>query len=85
MINLNTDYCKWSKDKWSTSCYYINRIGMKKIYDKFYKNGKIDLSIKLYNYVADEGVIYNNLIIIIIIHIYTTVYNSYYIKTSMSI
>jgi GR25 family glycosyltransferase involved in LPS biosynthesis len=62
MSNLDNDYCKWTPQYWSTSCYYINKKGMKKIYDLFYKEGKIDLSIKLHNYVADDGVIYNNLI-----------------------
>ena len=61
MIAMDNDYCEWDCSKWSTCCYYINRKGMKKIYDLFYKNGKIDLSIKLCNYVADDGVIYKNL------------------------
>jgi GR25 family glycosyltransferase involved in LPS biosynthesis len=56
------DYIKWYYKHFSTGCYYINRKGMEKIYNLFYKNKKIDLSIKLKNYVADDGVIYNNLI-----------------------
>ena len=62
MLIMENNYCKWSNDKWCTGCYYINRKGMKKIYDLYYKENKIDLSIKLINYVADEGIIYNNLI-----------------------
>ena len=62
MINMKSDYRLWRQGCWSTGCYYINKMGMKKIYDLFYKEGKIDLSIKLHNYVSDDGVIYNNLI-----------------------
>ena len=61
LSTLKSDYCRWSRLFISTGCYYINRAGMRKIYNLFYKNGKIDLSIKLKNYVADDGVIYNNL------------------------
>tara|TARA_B110000208_G_C11799546_1_gene441258 strand:- start:185 stop:856 length:672 start_codon:yes stop_codon:yes gene_type:complete len=61
-ITLSEDYSPWINHNWSTCCYYINRSGMKKILDMFYKDGIIDLSIRLLNYVADDGVIYNNII-----------------------
>ena len=60
-ITLSEDYSPWINHNWSTCCYYINRSGMKKILDMFYKDGIIDLSIRLLNYVADDGVIYNNI------------------------
>jgi GR25 family glycosyltransferase involved in LPS biosynthesis len=62
MYEQNTDYYKWNSLNWSTGCYYINRKGMKKIHDLFYKKGKINLGIKLHNYVADDGALYNNMI-----------------------
>jgi GR25 family glycosyltransferase involved in LPS biosynthesis len=62
MFIMKNDFCKWSLSNWCTGCYYINRKGMKKIYDLYYKDNKIDFSIKLINYLADQGALYNNLI-----------------------
>ena len=62
LINMKSDYHLWIKKYCCAGCYYINKKGMKKIYDLFHKEGKIDLSIKLYNHEADRGVIYDNLI-----------------------
>lgn len=62
MLKLNTDFDRNTVFHWSTGCYYINKKGMKKIYDKYCKNNKIDISLKLNNYVADGDIIYNNLI-----------------------
>jgi len=62
MAKLSTKYCRWKEEHYSTSVYYINRPGMKKIFDKYFKNGKIDLSLTLRNYVADCGVIYEQLV-----------------------
>ena len=52
----------WDERHWSTGCYYINRKGMEKLYNMFYKNNIIDISQNLINYVADDGIIYNNLV-----------------------
>ena len=62
MAKLSTKYCRWKEEHYSTSVYYINRPGMKKIFDKYFKNGKIDLSLTLRNYVADCAVIYEQLV-----------------------
>ena len=60
-IKSNLKYIKWDKKSHGTLCYYISNKGMKKLFNLFYKNNQIDLSIKLKNYVADNGIIYNNL------------------------
>jgi GR25 family glycosyltransferase involved in LPS biosynthesis len=60
-IKSNLKYIKWHKKSHGTLCYYISNKGMKKLFNLFYKNNQIDLSIKLKNYVADNGIIYNNL------------------------
>jgi GR25 family glycosyltransferase involved in LPS biosynthesis len=62
MYSIKNDYIKWSEPNWSTTGYYINRKGMKKILDRFYKNGTIDISMKLRNYVADCCILYENMI-----------------------
>jgi GR25 family glycosyltransferase involved in LPS biosynthesis len=62
MKNINTDYYKSNNCCWGACCYYINRTGMKKIYDLFYKNGIIDLSIKLKDYRADIGILYGGIL-----------------------
>jgi len=62
MSTLDNDFYPWNRYFTSTGCYYINRKGMEKIYNLFYKDGKIDFSVKLKNYIADDGVIYNNLV-----------------------
>ena len=48
---------------WSTGCYYINRKGMEKIYNKYVKNGIIDFStLKERNeIIADQFLIYPQL------------------------
>lgn len=48
---------------WSTGCYYINRNGMEKIYNKYVKNGIIDFStLKERNdIIADQFLIYSQL------------------------
>lgn len=61
-LKLKEDYCPWNRYHWSTGCYYINRKGMEKLYNMFYKNNIIDISQNLINYVADYGIIYNNLV-----------------------
>ena len=40
-ILLKEKFIKWNKDCWSTVAYYINRRGMKKIYDKYIKNNTL--------------------------------------------
>lgn len=62
MRTLKTNFYPWNRYFTSTGCYYINRKGMEKIYNLFYKDGKIDFSVKLKNYIADDGAIYNNLV-----------------------
>ena len=62
MLESNNDYSKWNIHRWSTGCYYINRKGMEKIYNKYYKNNNIDISLKLTYYTADGDIIYGSLI-----------------------
>ena len=59
---LREKYVKWNNTLFGAGSYYINRKGMEKIYNLFFKNDKIDLCIKLTNYVTDDGIIYNNLV-----------------------
>ena len=62
MIEMKNDYSKWNIDRWSTGCYYINRKGMKKIYDIYFKNNIIDLKNKpnkTKGYCSDRDIIYN--------------------------
>ena len=59
---LRENYVKWNNKLYGAGSYYINRKGMEKIYNLFFKNEKIDLYIKLNNYVSDDGIIYNNLV-----------------------
>ena len=62
IVKLEDNYIRWNKTFFGAGCYYINRKGMEKIYNLFFKNGKINLFIKLNNYVSDDGIIYNNLV-----------------------
>jgi len=43
LINCSSDFKKYTGTR-STGVYYINRNGMEKIYKRYIKNGKIDLS-----------------------------------------
>ncbi len=56
---MTDDYSRWNHTRWSTGIYYINKIGIDKMYNLYYKNGKIDLN---NNNVADHGLIYKTLI-----------------------
>ena len=60
-IQNNLKYIKWNRKSHGTLCYYINKKGMKKLVNLFYKDNKINLRVKLKNYVADDGILYNNL------------------------
>jgi len=62
MLSSDKNYFRWNIHRWSTGCYYINRKGMEKIYNKYYKNNNIDISLKLTYYTADGDIIYNSLI-----------------------
>ena len=62
MIENKVLYKKWHVREWGTQCYYVNKKAMTKIYNLFYKNNKINLNIKLKNYLADYGTIFQNLI-----------------------
>lgn len=61
-ILLKNNYEKWNSKKWSTGAYCIFRKGMDKIIGKFYKNNIININIKLDNYVADNCILYRNMI-----------------------
>ena len=61
MVKSKSDYSLHSRFKYSTGAYFINRKGMKKIYNLYYKNNKIDISLKLENYVADDCIIYRQI------------------------
>tara|TARA_B110000037_G_scaffold178746_1_gene204616 strand:- start:2249 stop:2911 length:663 start_codon:yes stop_codon:yes gene_type:complete len=61
IIKLKNHYSLYNPSRWSTGCYYINRKGIEKIYNKYYKNNKIDLSLKLKHYSADKSTIYGQL------------------------
>jgi GR25 family glycosyltransferase involved in LPS biosynthesis len=43
MSNMEYDYSKWNPSRSSTGAYYINKNGMRKIYDVYFKDGKIKL------------------------------------------
>jgi len=62
MTLLKNNYEKWNPKKWSTGAYCIFRKGMEKIIEKFYKNNIININIKLDNYVADNCILYGNMI-----------------------
>ena len=62
MIKMKNDYYRWKKGGWGNGCYYINEKGMKKIYDLYYKEGKIDLTINIDNYYADDSILYTQVI-----------------------
>ena len=53
-INSQHMFIQWAKYFWGACCYYINRKGMRKIYNMFYKDGVYILPPNLQNYVADE-------------------------------
>ena len=42
MLTMDSDYSKWNPFRSSTGAYYINKNGMRKIYDMYFKDGKID-------------------------------------------
>lgn len=58
MLTIKSLFYKWNLNCWSTGIYYINRKGMEKIYNEYYKNNYIILNHKLP--VADI-LIYNKL------------------------
>lgn len=62
MLKNKVLYKRWHVRDWGAQCYYLNKKAIKKIYNMFYKNNKINLNIKLINYLADYGTIFNNLI-----------------------
>jgi len=43
MLTMDSDYSKWNLARWSCGAYYINKNGMRKIYDVYFKNGEIKL------------------------------------------
>jgi len=61
MSLLKNNYELWNSEKWSTGAYCIFRKGMEKIINKFYKDNIINIDIPLHNYVADNGILYNNI------------------------
>lgn len=61
MIDMKETYVKYHHDHWSTGCYYLNRKGIKNIYNLYVKDGIIDLS-NYSNYPNDELVSDRNLI-----------------------
>jgi GR25 family glycosyltransferase involved in LPS biosynthesis len=45
MISLSNTYTPYNGSHWSAGCYYLNRRGMRKIYRRYIKKGKIDLTL----------------------------------------
>jgi GR25 family glycosyltransferase involved in LPS biosynthesis len=57
-ISNNTFFTPWSRESDSAGCYIINKIGMKKLIDKFWKNKKwiIEQSIAVSEYIIYPNV-----------------------------
>jgi GR25 family glycosyltransferase involved in LPS biosynthesis len=44
MIDIKDDYSEWHDARWSSGAYYINKKGMKKIYDLCYSDQMININ-----------------------------------------
>jgi len=60
MLNMDYDYSHWNITRSSCGAYYINKNGMRKIYDMYFKDGKINIGDKETRHVA-EPAIYGNI------------------------
>jgi GR25 family glycosyltransferase involved in LPS biosynthesis len=60
MLSTKKRFINWCDDSWGTGCYYITRAGMRKIVEKYVRDGIIVLPICIENK-ADFNLIYGNL------------------------
>ena len=44
LLSINNTFTEYIDNHWSTGCYYLTRKGVKKLYEKYIKNNRIDFT-----------------------------------------